>query len=381
MVRGLPESLVGQLGRVRPNEFGGGFKLTRTTYKPQVLFLLSMIAVQGVLADQITLKNGDRLTGAIVKKDGKTLTVKTDAFGIVTLPWDQVTAIQSDAPLNVVLPDGKTVQATLQTTAGKVELKETRQTLTPAEIVTIRNADEQKAYERLLNPPWSRPWAGTATIGFAGTQGNAQTRTFTMALNAARTTNTDRASLYFNAVKASALINRVNAATAQAVRGGWGYNHSVSSRIFVNTFNDYEYDRFQNLDLRFVLGGGLGYSVWKGERGRLDLVGGAAYNREKFSPPSPAPAFTRNSAEAYWGEDCNYKLNAATSVVQGFRMFNNLSDRGQYRMNFDLGANTRLLKWLIWNLGFSDRYLSNPVPGRKTNDLLYTTGIGIMFAR
>ncbi len=133
--------------------------------------------------------------------------------------------------------------------------------------------------------------------------------------------------------------------------------------------------------LRFVLGGGLGYSAWKGERGRLDIVGGAAYNHEKFSPPSPATEFTRNSAEAYWGEDASYKLSDVTSLVQGFRMFNNLSDTGQYRMNFDLGANTRLVKWLTWNLSFSDRYLSNPAPGRKTNDILYTTGIGITFAR
>jgi putative salt-induced outer membrane protein YdiY len=354
--------------------------LTRTNCRPGVLLLLSLIAVLGGRADQVTLKNGDRVTGAIVKKDGKTLTLKTDAFGIVTAAWDQVATVQSDAPLNVVLPDGKTVQATLHTSEGKVELKETRQTLTPAEVVTIRNADEQKAYERLLRPGWGQLWAGTATIGFAGTQGNAQTRTFTTALNAARTTNTDKTSLYFNAVKASALINRVNADTAQAVRGGWGYNHRISSRLFVNTFNDYEYDRFQYLDLRFVLGGGLGYSAWKGERGRLDLAGGAAYNREKFSPPSPAAEFTRNSAEAYWGENWSYKLSDATSLVQGFRMFNNLSDTGQYRMNFDLGANTSLLKWLTWNLSFSDRYLSDPVPGRKTNDILYTTGIGITFA-
>ena len=354
---------------------------TSTNWRARVLLVVSLLAAHGVQADQITLKNGDRVTGAIVKKDGKTLTVKTESLGIVTVPWEQVVTIQSDAPLNVVLPDGKTVQATLQTSEGKVELKETRQTLAPAEVVTIRNADEQKAYERLLNPGWGQLWAGAATIGFAGTQGNAQTRTFTVALNAARTTNTDKASLYFNAVKASALINGVNANTAQAVRGGWGYNHKISSRLFVNTFNDYEYDRFQNLDLRFVLGGGLGYSVWKGERGQLDLLGGVAYNHEKFSPLSPAPEFTRNSAEAYWGEDTSYKLSAVTSLVQSFRMFNNLSDTGQYRMNFDLGANTRLLKWLSWNLGFSDRYLSNPVPGRKKNDILYTTGIGITFAR
>jgi hypothetical protein len=119
----------------------------------------------------------------------------------------------------------------------------------------------------------------------------------------------------------------------------------------------------------------------KTERGRVDIVGGAAYNREKFSPPAPDPEFSRNSAEAYWGEDASYKVNETTSVVQAFRMFNNLSEGGEYRMNFDLGANTKLLKWLTWTLGFSNRFLSNPVPGRKTNDILYTTGIGITFTR
>ena len=340
-------------------------KLTR---KLKTLFLLSLVAASVSGADLITLKNGDRVTGTVVKKDGGTLTIKSASFGVVAVSWDAVASIESDAPLNVVLAGGKTVQATPQT-------------LKLADVVSIRNADEQKAYERLLHPSWGELWAGTATVGLAGTQGNAETRTFTAAVNTARVTKSDKTSLYFSAVKASALINRVNAETAQAVRGGWGYNRSVSSRFFINTFNDYEYDRFQDLDLRFVLGGGLGYSAWKGKRGRLDVVGGGAFDHEKFSPASPAPEFTRKSAEAYWGEDYNYKLSSATSLVQGFRMFNNLSDTGQYRMNFDFGANTRLLKWLTWNLSFSDRYLSNPVAGRKNNDILYSTGVGVSFAR
>jgi hypothetical protein len=62
-------------------------------------------------------------------------------------------------------------------------------------------------------------------------------------------------------------------------------------------------------------------------------------------------------------------------------MFNNLSDTGAYRVNFDLGVATKIKKWLSWNLALSDRYLSDPVPGRKPNDWLYTTGIGIAFAR
>ena len=37
------------------------------------------------LADQITLKNGDRLTGKIVKSDGGKLVIKTQLLGDVTV--------------------------------------------------------------------------------------------------------------------------------------------------------------------------------------------------------------------------------------------------------------------------------------------------------
>ncbi len=359
----------------------GGIELNKTMWMPIAVLFFSPVGREIARADQVVLKNGDRVTGAIVKMDGKSLTVKTDALGAVTVAREQVTAIQSDAPLHVVLPGGETVQATLATSEEGLELKEAGRRVPLAEVVAIRNAEEQAAYERLLHPSWSRLWAGTASIGFAGTQGNAQTRTFTVASNAARTTETDKISLHFQAVKASALINRASVGTAQAVRGGWGYNRTFPSRLFINAFNDYEYDRFQDLDLRFVLGGGLGFNVWKGERSRMELLGGGAYNREKFSPAAPEPAFCRTSAEAYWGNDATYRLNQATSLVQSFRMFNNLSRTGDYRINFDVGASTRLLKWLTWNLNLSDRYLSNPVPGRKKNDILYTVGIGISFAR
>lgn len=40
-------------------------------------------AVSALFADQITLTNGDRLTGTIVKSDGKELTLKTDYAGEV----------------------------------------------------------------------------------------------------------------------------------------------------------------------------------------------------------------------------------------------------------------------------------------------------------
>jgi putative salt-induced outer membrane protein YdiY len=270
------------------------------------------------------------------------------------------------------------VQGTIATTNGKVEVttKDAKLSLAPAEVATIRDADEQKAYERLLHPGWGQLWAGTASLGFAGTSGNARTLTFTTGVNAARLTRADKTSIYFNAIKASALVNGKNSDTAQAVRGGLGYDHNVSPRLFVNVFNDYEYDRFQNLDLRFVLGGGLGFHAVKTEGSKLDLLAGIDFNHSRFSTP-----LTRNSAEFFWGDEYSLKLTGATSLVQSFRMFNDLTNTGSYRVNFDVGASTKLSKWLNWNVSLSDRYLNHPAPSRKTNDFLYTTGIGITFAR
>jgi putative salt-induced outer membrane protein YdiY len=343
-----------------------------------VLSSLAFLAANAAWADQVVMKNGDRVTGSIVKKDGKNLTIKTDQFGVVTTAWDQVQSIVADKPVNVVLPDGKTVQGTIATANGKVEVatKDTKLSVAPADITTIRNDAEQKAYERLVRPGWGDLWAGTASVGFAGTAGNAETLTFTTGVTAARVTNTDKASLYFNAIKASALANGKDSDTAKAVRGGVGYDHKVHDRLFVNAFNDYEYDRFQNLDLRFVIGGGLGFHALKTERSRLDVLGGGDFNRSSYSTPP-----TQKSGEAYWGDDYTLKLRAATSLVQTFRMFNDLTNTGSYRVNFDMGASTKVSKWLNWNLSVSDRYLNHPAAGRKTNDFLYTTGLGITFAR
>src|SRR5580692_2704559 len=99
------------------------FDMLRRTSRTLIAFLfLDSLAIFPPLADQIVLKNGDRVTGAVVKKDGKDLTVKAEQLGDVTIPWDQVTSIKTDKPVNVVLGDGRTAKATLSTMGAMIEI-------------------------------------------------------------------------------------------------------------------------------------------------------------------------------------------------------------------------------------------------------------------
>jgi hypothetical protein len=332
-------------------------------------------------ADQLVLDNGDRVTGKVTKKDGDSVTIASDLMGPVTIKWANVKSIVTDAPVTVVLPGGKTVQGKLTTSGDQVQVG--GQAAPLPSVTTVRNATEQAAYERYLHPPLWDLWSGYYDFGIADATGNSRSLSITNAFNASRVTNTDKISVYVNQIYAKGLVGTTVGETAQALRGGWKYDRDITKRIFLTVFDDYEKDKFQDLKFRGVFGGGLGFHAIKNDRAQLDLLGGFSFNHESFNKPiaPPSPGTTRNSGEVYWGDDFGWKINKSSSFTQSFRMFNNISDTGEYRVNFDVGTVTKIAKWLSWQVTASDRYLTNPAPGRKTNDLLLSSGIRLTFTQ
>ena len=330
-----------------------------------------------ILADQVTLKNGDTVTGQIIKKDGANLTVKTDLMGEVTIPWNAVTSVKSDNPLFVKLPSGQQVNGKVSTEGQNLAVATPSTTATApiGQVTTIRNPAEEQKYEKFLNPGLLDLWAGYVDLGFSLARGNARTDTLTTAFNADRKTNNDDTLLFLNQIYSTATIRGVNGATANAVRGGVSYDHNISPKWFYNISNTDEYDTFQSLDFRFVLGGGLGYHAIKNERTTLDLIAGLDYNRESYST-----GLQRNLLEFNAGDDYSHKVTGITSLTESLRFYIAPSN-GQYRVAFDAGAATTIHKWLSWQVSVSDRFQSAPVFGRQRNDILLTTGLRAVFAR
>ena len=93
------------------------------------LFLLLVFCGTAV-ADQITLKNGDRVTGTIVKSDGKTLVFNGALVGEVTIALENIAEIVTDKPLYVGLSDGRTIEGVLNVNADRTEIKASKETVT-----------------------------------------------------------------------------------------------------------------------------------------------------------------------------------------------------------------------------------------------------------
>jgi putative salt-induced outer membrane protein YdiY len=355
---------------------------------PRVLVALCLLSYgfgTVALADEVKLKNGDRLTGTIVKSDGKNLTVKTEFAGVVNIVWDAVDQVTTTQPIYLSLNDGQTVAGTVAGEAGQYEVTTKdagKVSVAKVAIKTIRNEEEQKAYvaeaDRLRNPRLIDLWSGTFDAGYSLTRGNADTNTFTLGAAAVRATTRDKISLYATVIKATARSKTTGLEedTANAIRGGGRYDMNLTSRSFAFGFTDLEFDEFQKLDLRMVLGGGAGWHAIKNDRTTFDVFGGGSYNKEYFST-----GLHRSSGEALAGEELSHKLSARSLLKQRMTFFPNMTETGEYRLNFDTSLVTSMNRWLSWQVTLSDRYLSNPVAGAKKNDLLLTTGIRLTFAK
>lgn len=339
-------------------------------------------------ADQITLKNGDRLTGSVVKSDGKTVTLKTDALGSVDISLDAVQTLSTDKPLFVQSSSAKQTYSGTVTMQGDSVLVQSQPdktvTVARADITVIRSPDEQAAFDKLQHPGLLQGWSGGANLGFAVTGGNTETENLNVAFNAARTGLHDKLLLYTNAVYAKNNAPGATPATsADLVQGGARYDHDFTPRLFAFVGADFMTNQLQDLNLRSVFGGGIGLHLIKSPVTTLDILAGINYTHENDYVPAtaitPSGTTTMSFAAGTFGEEFTHNFGKSTVVSEKGYIFPDFDDTSQYRATFNLGSVTKLNKWLGWQNSFGDIYVTNPPNGTKDNDVIFTTGLNISF--
>jgi hypothetical protein len=355
--------------------------------------LLLLLAIPA-LADQVVLKNGDRLTGSITKSDGKSLVLKTDYAGDVTVKFDAIQSITSTGDLNVTL-GGKTVVGAVTTngddvvvatkTAGPVEAPK-------ASVTMLRSPAEQAAYEKSLHPGLWEGWAGGLNLGYAVTTGNSETESLNIAFDAARTGLHDKLILYTNSIYAVNDSTSPATTTANSIGGGARYDHDFSPRAFGFVSGDFFSNSLQELTLRSSLGGGIGMHAIKNAATTFDLLLGLNYTHESYAsfqvPIAPAttpptftdyPAVTHSLAGLILGENLTHTFGKSTGLTQSWFLYPDLSQTGEVRSVFALGTVTKLNKWLAWQNSFGDTYVTNPPPTKLRNDMQLATGVSFTF--
>jgi len=359
--------------------------------KSDVLAVIALFALSSTLfADQITLKNGDRLTGTVVKSDGKTVVLHTDAAGDVTINFDAIQDIKTETQLHVGLKGGKTAVGPVSSSDGKLEIAtKASGTVESArtDVVVMRNDAEQAAYDKSLHPGLAHGWNGGINVGFSVARGNSQTENLALAFNAVHPTLNDKITLYASSINTT--NDLANPSTvANLEQGGLRYDRNVNPKLFVFGAADFMANALQFLDLRQVYSGGFGFHAVKSSKTILDFLGGVNYTHETYSNGNPVEGFpgvfesygrTNRFAALTLGEELNQKLGKSTVVTENAYFYPDLQQTGEYRFTFNIGSVTKFNKWLGWQNQFGDIYVTNPPTGSKNNDIIFTTGLNISF--
>lgn len=226
-------------------------------------------------ADQIKLKNGDVLTGDIIKKENTTVIFKTSYAGNLTIQWSEIENITSDTPVQLVLEDGSRVNGELiSSDPGAVGVRLTKN----GRIQTV-----DLARTRYINPSPELigkgfKWTGHINAGGTITQGNNETKGITFDAESIIRWRKDRFTIggAFNRAEDRGRDTQFNS------RAYGKYDRFLDPKWYIYANTTFENDRFRDLRLRSTYGGGSGYQIFEQPDLNLSIEGGLNYVREDF---------------------------------------------------------------------------------------------------
>jgi putative salt-induced outer membrane protein len=351
--------------------------------KTIVLIFLLLFTTSQILADEVILKNGDRLTGKIIRKDKDTVSLETEAMGTVRIKISLIESYRTDDSVALTLSDGRVVTGAIKVENQSAIIETEDNGVEEVElglIEVIRTPAEQRKFELapIVVPAdgFFAFWSGTLDVGFSMTSGNSDTRSFTGAFRGVREKQSNKLAVYANALQVRNSTNGPVRITGQSIWSGARLDADITKRWFVFGSGDFEYNKPQRLDLRAVLGGGGGYHALRSDRVALNFTGGFTNNYENF-----ATGLTRNSAEALIGQDLRLRINNRARLNNRFVVYPNLSNTGNYRALLDASLQTDLNNWLGWHVTIGNRYNSRPVTATEKNDFLMSTGLRVSFGK
>jgi putative salt-induced outer membrane protein YdiY len=308
---------------------------------------MATTAARTALADRVTLGNGDRLTGKVLRLGKDKLTLETKYAGRVEIRRQDVAAIEADEPIEVLR-------------RGDAALSRMRGTIPLSEVAFVNPTPEQSGI--------GVGYTGRFTLSVAQVRGNSESATsvgdFALEARAKRW----RAALALDATQAEE--------SGRETASNWLANGSldrfVDPRRFYYGRASVERDRFSGVELRSTLGAGYGVQLRDGDRTQASLRGGI--EAVSLHPVDGA----RDDHPAFgWGLRYRHKVLAERAEIfheqDGYW---NLERTSDITVRTRTGLRAPLIDKLNASLQLNVDWEHDPEPGRDATDSTLLLGLG-----
>jgi putative salt-induced outer membrane protein YdiY len=335
-----------------------------------VLAALVLFARPGY-ADEVHLKNGDRLTGKIVHLvDGK-LAFRSDAAGGVTVKLSDIQTLSSDDPIEVNLKD-KTgfKQKVLSAEPGRFRVEGSEalkaQEFAVGDIVSI-------------NPP-IKPipkWTGDISAGVTSTHGNTKTEMISANATLSKRTEKDRTTMSADYAKGE----QEDKDTGETVtiedwwRAKGKYDYFFTKKMYGYIDGRYEKDAVAELDRRMIIGGGGGHQWIESADMNFSTELGLASLYEKYDNQTDS----NSELSIQLGYNFDKKLRKNIKFTHDLTYYPSIDKFSDYFLTSTAGIRADFTERMFVTFKAIFNHDTTPAIGSHKTDVKYFLGIGYRF--
>ena len=320
----------------------------------------------------VLMKNGDRMTGELKRMENGFLYFKADYMAdTIQLDWKRVEELESKDTFSVVLSNGTRETGMIHKSPEANDTNEGFSVQSAGISITARN--NHVVVITPVQDTFLHQLTGSINYGFDFTGGSNSTQS-TFSGNAMY-----RSERWAGKLEGSSVFSRQNGArnSGRNTVDAYYYNYRTENWFIAGTAG-FLTSFQQDLSARTTLGGGLGMDVIHGSTESLQLIGGALFYNETYSPASGARS-GRGSDAQFLMQYTKYAFTRLQFTVQAGAFPSLTAPLGRVRLGIQSSVKRDLGKNLTLLFSLYENYDSRPPVQAGKNDFGTSTSIGWTF--
>ncbi len=316
--------------------------------------------------DIVVLENGNEILGTIKSLTQGQLLFDTDAMGTVTIQWDKIVEIRSDAPMDIEATDGKRYFGTLEK-SGRAE-QVTISSGTSSDSLAIVDLVEIVP----IGGSFLKRLQGSFSAGFSFTK-SSDVGQLSFNGNLLYQDRKNRWALSYNNI-----VTNQDSGTTEQLFARLGYRYQPAARWYGLGFVSFQRNQELGINARGLLGAGAGRTLFQSTQGELSLNGGLALNLEdtNFGQDTSVESFAAI-------EYALFKFSGLHSnLIFSAMIFPSLTESGRIRWQVDTTWRQEIVNNMFWDWSLYASGDNEPPEGANSkSDYGIVTSLGWSFGR
>ena len=341
------------------------FKVKRLFGSVFTFLALVSCCVSMACADEILITNGDRLSGEIVRHDAYSVRLKTGYAGTLDIKWSNISEISLNEPSVVLLKD----RTTLEVESFKLVGEE----LVIQPVGSSNTISVPATSVKVIEPePWElgqgHKFTGKVNLAIEKESGNSESNEldldFDMTTRWGKNSMRVFGDLEYDTTRGFKSTDKwsVMASLDHAFSGKWYYAGAMA----------FKQDQFADLDLRTLVGPGIGYRFFDSKPLNLTFELGPYYLKDNF---------IAQPDRKYWGAAwfLDYDQFVWKKRLQLYHRqtgFQGIDYTGKFLWRSWTGVRVPLIAGLFGSVEYEIDYDSEPAVEAETTDQTFKLKLG-----